>query len=315
MTKKTRIVLLPFLRKLKMLLRNEDCDVPGISTRELNRWLKGEVPPTGELVRLIARAVWDLIHSPGRRELRNTVFAAIRELAPETPAEWNKTLFVAWLVEQAEDVRARLPHKPRKKRQPAPQESSSVPLTATLELLVRDPATGHFTSAAEKPSLLPVKQGDEVQLRAHLSRLAYVCLAWVDQQGQAFSMYPWPEPDWKGTPLFQLRQEATVPERLSSVGHSDLIATGPPGVETLVLMASLEVPSKDTLKGVREQLSVRRLALKPSELRGPVISMCMNTPLVVLPANGSRTPARRKSKDPVEALPRMANLLWLSYHV
>lgn len=183
-------------------------------------------------------------------------------------------------------------------------ESSLAPLTARLELLVRNPATGKFTSASDEPSLLPVKDRDELQIRTDLSRSAYICLIWLDQHGQPFPMYPWNwrRGDWSKSPAFQLSNKVTVPEELSPAGHSDLIVSGPPGVETLILLASLEIPTAGTLRGLAGLLCIAPPSIKPEELKGPAISMRVKSPASPKKGSATRTPMVRDCKDPVEAL-------------
>jgi hypothetical protein len=184
------------------------------------------------------------------------------------------------------------------------RELPSAPLTATLELLVRDPATGQFTSVSEKPSLLPVKQDDELQMRVRLSRPAYLCLVWLDENGEPSPMYPWAwtSRDWNKPPVFHLLNEVTIPEKLTPAGHSDLTVGSAPGIETLILLASVELPAADTLKGLPGLLRIRRTGIKPGDLRGPVISTQPTTPTAPLSADSTRNWAIRKVTDPVEAL-------------
>jgi hypothetical protein len=186
-------------------------------------------------------------------------------------------------------------------------------LGGTASVATADPATATYMigrcydpsqSVTEKPSLLPVKHDDELQIRVRLSRPAYICLVWLDQNGQPSPMYPWAwaSGDWSKPPVFRLLNEATVPETLTAGGHSDLTVGGEPGIETLILMASLELPTADTLKGLPSLLRIRRLGIKPGDLRGPVISMHPTTPTTPFPADSTRNWAIRKGTDPVEAL-------------
>jgi hypothetical protein len=126
-----------------------------------------------------------------------------------------------------------------------------------LDLLKREPTTGRFTSVTDKPVLLPIWEGDELQLRVRLNRLAYVCLAWVDQKGKPFPMYPWTweKVDWNEVIIHEERTAVDVPATLMFGGHSALSVNGPPGVETLVLLVSAQRPAVSVLSELPKQLS------------------------------------------------------------
>lgn len=126
-----------------------------------------------------------------------------------------------------------------------------------LDLLKREPTTGQFTSVTDKPSLLPIWEGDELQLRVRLNRPACVCLAWVDQKGKPFPMYPWTwdRVNWSEVIIHEERMAVDVPATLTRDGHSALSVNGPPGVETLVLLVSARRPAVSVLSELPKQLS------------------------------------------------------------
>lgn len=126
-----------------------------------------------------------------------------------------------------------------------------------LDLLKRERTTGQFISVTDKPALLPIWEGDELQLRVRLNRPAYVCLAWVDQKGKPFPMYPWTwdRVDWSEVIIHEERMAVDVPATLTRDGHSALSVNGPPGVETLVLLVSAQRPAVSVLSELPKQLS------------------------------------------------------------
>lgn len=247
--------------------------------RGLARHLRGEADPwVSTAQHPFGAALHDAVRRSGEDEKNawlRRIFTCPDAKDPKAkPESWNESLFnhdkdgqkvtLDLSVWRPDCVQVFLNNQPRTEpadldaladriegKQPPP------PLQPTLDLLVREPATGQFTSVTEKPSLLPVKEGDELQLRVRLDQPAYVCLAWLDQQGRPFPMFPWTwaKADWNELVLFDERSEVAVPEHLTSTGHSDLSVNGPPGVETLVLMVSRQQPAAEVPKNLGKWLA------------------------------------------------------------
>ena len=111
-------VVVAIFRRFWPILSEKEIGLPGISTRQMDRWLKGD-NPSGDGARNVAHSVWDRIHLEGAEEMREAVLACIRGVVPTAPRKWDKTRFGAWFFDQAEAVRATIPRKPRKKRESA----------------------------------------------------------------------------------------------------------------------------------------------------------------------------------------------------
>jgi len=319
MAKCPRTVLVEILEYANAMLGYKRANLYEPNERTYLRWKNLENLPTPSLAHQAGRALWAQMHEavPGRAEKRDKIFAFIRERIPKAPLSGDAEdfgIFCRGLAEKPRRVDGEEPsnNKPAEYAESAallerwdaaPQpERRPVPLRAKLELLARDPGTGLFTSVIEKPSLLPVKRGDELQLRVRLTDPAYICLVWLDQKGQPFPMYPWTwtSGDWSEPLVFQPLREVTVPATLTSAGHSDLIVDGPPGIETLILMCSLERPAADTVKALPEQFRLRSPGIKCSDLQGPVICVCTRTPTIAQISDAKRTPTVRQITDPVE---------------
>jgi serine/threonine protein kinase len=92
------------------------------------------------------------------------------------------------------------------------------------------------------PLALPLSPRDWVRIEVKLNRPAYLYLVWIDTEGKAYSLDPWEEYDWTGRPPSeQPRDRLQVPRQAN--GKSPL-QEGPPGVETLLLLAR-ETPLSD----------------------------------------------------------------------
>jgi hypothetical protein len=190
----------------------------------------------------------------------------------------------------------------------ASPEAEPPPLTATLDLLVRDPATGLFTKVSEKPSLLPVKHRDELQLHVQLNQPSYSCLAWVDRRGEPFPAYPWDwtkireKANWQLPVKFEERIEVRVPELGEAPGHI-LSVKDEVGLETIVLMVTREDrPSDDVVKRLPEMLRVRHMSALLPNLTGVVRSEFTRRRNSEPAALRLRGPVAIQRADPIRAL-------------
>jgi hypothetical protein len=81
---------------------------------------------------------------------------------------------------------------------------------------------------------LPLKVGDVVFIELKLNRPAFVYVVWIDTKGLAGPVYPWIKGEWQNRPT----KEDPVPHlRLPLDGNLYRIMPGPPGLETLMLLA------------------------------------------------------------------------------
>ncbi|GEM_PF-2262246 len=88
--------------------------------------------------------------------------------------------------------------------------------------------------AIDVPGVLPLRDGDQIRVEVTLNRPAYVYLVWISTDGTALPIHPWAPGDWSRLP----DQERPL-RRLALPAGQDQgwPVTGPPGMETLVLLA------------------------------------------------------------------------------
>jgi serine/threonine protein kinase len=82
-------------------------------------------------------------------------------------------------------------------------EPGTAPLEGVLSVQVwtEDRKKKGFKVEEEGSGALPVRNGDEVQLLATVSRPAHVYLVWIDAEGDATALYPWNDEDPNEIPL------------------------------------------------------------------------------------------------------------------
>lgn len=127
-------------------------------------------------------------------------------------------------------------------------------LAANLELLVRSRSTGRFISVSDEPSLLPVTQGDVLQLRIQVDQRAHICLVWIDQCGEPLPMYPWDwkkarqKDAWQQPVTFEEQINVSVPDA-SDTSENILSVDNEAGFQTLILMVNLgDLSNSDVVK-------------------------------------------------------------------
>jgi len=121
---------------------------------------------------------------------------------------------------------------------PSPRE----PLKGSLDVVVARGSEGtrRYLSLTHAETL-PLKVGDYVRIEARLNRPAYAYLLWVDTEGQVTLLFPWdkerkqrPEAEQPVAGLFYPAPESAAP-----------LPPGPPGTETLLLLAREEPLPRD----------------------------------------------------------------------
>jgi hypothetical protein len=130
------------------------------------------------------------------------------------------------------------------RRSPIATEADKPPLKGDIEGLVwecRLPDAKKFVPGNPRRQRLqlqdavPLTARDWVRFEVRLNRPAFPYLIWIDTEGRATPLYPWEHYDW------QKRPEREEPrERLSEPRDEDgmtRLAAGPPGFETLLLLA------------------------------------------------------------------------------
>jgi hypothetical protein len=98
------------------------------------------------------------------------------------------------------------------------------------------------------PGALPLKADDRVRIEAELNRPAYLYVLQIDTEGKVAPVYPWRKGEWHNRPTEdQKRRRLSLPEedpREGGVGGWK-VAEGPPGMETMVLLAREEPLPRD----------------------------------------------------------------------
>ena len=146
-------------------------------------------------------------------------------------------------------------------------------LAGTIDILIwnqRDPARRGL--GLHDRSALPLRAGDQIRVEARLNRPAYAYLVWIDSQGVAWPVYPWPPGDWTSRPARETpRDRVALPE----AADEGWPMHGPGGMETLVLLARdeplpAEVRLETLLAGLPKQLCQNPQALVWFENGRPV---------------------------------------------
>jgi hypothetical protein len=88
--------------------------------------------------------------------------------------------------------------------------------------------------SVEDPQTLPVRLGEQVQVKARLNQPAYPYILWLDGQGRVASLYP-----WKSHHFEQPRGDEHKRDTIQSPGALDegWPMQGPAGLETVLLLA------------------------------------------------------------------------------
>ncbi|MCC6123366.1 MAG: protein kinase [Pirellulales bacterium] len=139
------------------------------------------------------------------------------------------------------------------------------PLEGTLDVLIwntADPARRGLSLL--KRQVMSLRPNDKVQIKADLNRPAYIYLVWIDSRGAAWPVYPWTRGRWDERPQKEIEQT-----RLSLPPAADegWAMQGPPGMETLLLLARAEPLPRDLdLKGFFTELP----KAKPQNLQAPL---------------------------------------------
>jgi hypothetical protein len=134
--------------------------------------------------------------------------------------------------------------------------------------------------------VVPLTLRDWVRFEVRMNRPAFLYLIWIDTEGRATPLYPWENFDWQKRPK---REEAR--DRLSEPPDEEgmtRLAAGPPGVETLLLLARAEPLTAE------EHATLFEMFRKP-QVRRPLPDLHV----AVWLENGERTTDDRERGPPV----------------
>jgi len=100
-----------------------------------------------------------------------------------------------------------------------------------LDLLVRSPVQDRFISARDS-SVLPLRTGTCIQIRAEASPGAHLYLVWLTSENKALPLYPWKPGYWNEAGADCKLEVLNLPS-----DRPYWSITGSPGLETIVLLA------------------------------------------------------------------------------
>jgi hypothetical protein len=111
------------------------------------------------------------------------------------------------------------------------QRAAPIPLSAEMEVLVHRPGIEEALSI-DQSGVLPIRQGDVIQIKAALSEPAYVYLIWLDADGHVDPLYPWDRNFLSNSPPEVRRKTVISPEEVNRGWPVE----GPSGLETALLL-------------------------------------------------------------------------------
>jgi hypothetical protein len=136
--------------------------------------------------------------------------------------------------------------------QPGPATPAS--LEGAINVVIWNPdAPGRQRLNLTDGDALPLRGGDQVRVEAAVNRPVYLYIVWIDSEGLAQPLYPWVPGDWSRFAVVERRaSHVSLPERADKAWP---IKPGPPGMETVVLLAResplpLEFDLGDRLTGL-----------------------------------------------------------------
>jgi serine/threonine protein kinase len=156
---------------------------------------------------------------------------------------------------------------------PAVSSPSALPaLKGSIDLVVYEsavPGPDEFQPSQSRQRLhlhergaLPLRPNDWIRIEAELNRPAYLSVVWIDTDGMATPLWPWEENDWAKLPAAQPpRDRLTLPDLVKGEAVMPL-SGGPPGIESLLLLAR-ETPLTAAENSKVVQILARPLTRQP----------------------------------------------------
>ena len=84
-------------------------------------------------------------------------------------------------------------------------------------------------------NVLPLQAGDALHIEVHAAQPAYLYVLNMDAEGKVWPMYPWRNDEWDNLPEEKPRDFFCIPD--PSKGTASKLATGPSGIESVVVLA------------------------------------------------------------------------------
>jgi serine/threonine protein kinase len=209
-----------------------------------------------------------------------TISARPEDLEPPRP-DRRRPWLIAGLVLAASAVLALVlipwGHDPRSAGAPVPIAMSSRPATTppsllpalkgSIDLVVYEsavPGPDEFKPSKSRQRLhlhergaLPLRPNDWIRIEVELNRPAYLYVVWIDTDGKATPLWPWEQNDWAWLPAEQTpRDRLTLPDLVKGEAIMPL-SGGPPGIESLLLLA------RETPLTAAENSEVMRILARP----------------------------------------------------
>jgi predicted Ser/Thr protein kinase len=139
------------------------------------------------------------------------------------------------------------------------------PLDFTLFQLTANSKTNEARKGlvVGRPGTLPVREGEQVQLHADLTRPAYLYILWIDATGAIDHFYPWDRRDPRALEKPAPTIKPTAQVRMPPDEDKGFPMEGESGLETIILMAR-ETPLPSDVR-----LDHELGPIKPAPLRNP----------------------------------------------
>jgi serine/threonine protein kinase len=133
--------------------------------------------------------------------------------------------------------------------------------------------------------VVPLTLRDWVRFEVRTNRPAFLYLIWIDTEGRATPLYPWVEYDWQQRPeCEESRDRLSEPQKDDGMTR---LTAGPPGIETLLLLA------RDAPLSAEDHAALIEMFRKP-QLRRPLADLHIALWL----ENGERTTDDRERGPP-----------------
>jgi serine/threonine protein kinase len=169
-----------------------------------------------------------------------------------------------------------------------PAAATPAPLKGSIDVTVTKKSNPQQALRLADPGALPLALGDEVRVEAELNRPAWVYIVWIDTTGKALPVYPWREGKRKSRPAREKPvKRLSLPEQAGEVWGID---PGPPGLETLLLLARETPLPKDV------DLEAALAGLRPEKMEDPRDMAWFENGLLVLDEERKGRAANLKSR-------------------